>query len=76
MKSNNESNVLMEKKATKNSVIVKNIVSRFTRGNVNLQMDNYLTKKDQDARKKALSDRKKEVEIWLLKKKEWHGLEK
>ena len=60
MKSNNESNVLMEKKATKNSVIVKNIVSRFTRGNVNLQMDNYLTKKVQDARKKVLSDRKKE----------------
>ena len=54
MKSNNESNVLMEKKATKNSVIVKNIVSRFTRGNVNLQMGNYLTKKDQDARKKVL----------------------
>ena len=60
MKSNNESNVLMEKKATKNSAIVKNIVSRFTRGNVNLQMGNYLTKKDQDARKKVLSDRKKE----------------
>jgi len=53
MESNNEAKVLMEKKSTKYSAIVKNIVSRFFLGN-------YLTKKCQDVRKKALSYRKKE----------------
>jgi len=53
MESNNEAKVLMEKKSTKYSAIVKNIVSRFFLGN-------YLTKECQDVRKKALSDRKKE----------------
>lgn len=52
---NKMANVLTEERKVKNNAIVKKVVSRFSRGNVNLQSSRYLTREDQDARITALA---------------------
>lgn len=54
MMTNNESVELEESKTTKKSTVTQNIISRFSRGNVNLQKGRYLTQEVQNARKKTL----------------------
>lgn len=54
MMKNKKTGVLPEETTTIHTAIVNKIVSRFSRGNVNLQTNRYLTKETQDARKRAL----------------------
>lgn len=54
MKSDNESSVSPMKSPARASDLIKTIVSRFSRGNVNLQQGRYLTQEAQNARKKSL----------------------